>query len=99
MSADDGDNIGRNDQCFIPSGSVSVTTTLVLAQRSGTNQEPPLDALFAGTYFTLDSCQDGAYVDGFVFDRLITITLHYDDQAFAHMDESKLELRYWDGTQ
>lgn len=83
----------------ILTNSVSATTTLVLNVTDAATQEPPTSALFTGRFFTLEAYRDGAYMDGFVFARPITVTLQYDDQAFAHMDESKLQLLYWDGFQ
>ncbi len=59
--------------------------------------EPPLNYRFANFSFSLDAYINELQQPGFVFQTPITISLEYGDADVALLDESTLDLVYWDG--
>jgi predicted outer membrane repeat protein len=80
----------------IPNGAVTQTTTLLLTP------VPTITGAsgfaFGGHAFTLDAYRDGVKLNGFVFQKPITITLHYSNADVAGLDETTLTMRYWNGS-
>jgi len=77
-------------------GAVSNTITLVYTP-VGTATAPSGFA-FAGHAFDLEAYRGGSLLPGFVFEKPVTITLHYSDGDVAGIDEASLVLNYWDGS-
>jgi len=81
----------------LPLGAISqsmVLTTTPLV----TVSHLPTGLLFANHAFTLQPYLYGlALTTTFTFSQPITLTFSYRDEDITNLDESTLELRYWDG--
>jgi hypothetical protein len=91
------DAAGRSSSIHFPAGAVTETTTLVYTP-VGTATAPAGYA-FAGLAFSLEAYRGSAWLPGFAFETSITVTVQYTDTDVAGLDESSLELWYWNGSQ
>jgi uncharacterized repeat protein (TIGR01451 family) len=82
----------------IPAGAVVTDTQLIFSPALTATGSPTPTFSFAGHAFSIDAYQDDELVPGMTFDTPITLTIEYDDDAVAGLDESTLVLSYWDGT-
>jgi hypothetical protein len=57
----------------------------------------PSDLALAGLSFSLDVYLAGQQQVDYQFSQPLTITVEYDDQNLAGLDETALELRHWNG--
>ena len=78
----------------VPVGAV--TETLVLAYTPVATVTTPPGFSFAGHAFELEAQRDGGLVPGFVFEKPVTVTVHYTVTDVSGLDEGRLELRYWE---
>jgi hypothetical protein len=77
----------------IPSEAVS--DSVVLAYSTVDTPTVPANFTFVGGAFNLDVYQDGTYVEGFVFNQPITLTLNYNEEEINN-SEQWLTLNLWD---
>jgi uncharacterized repeat protein (TIGR01451 family) len=91
------DTQGNTTTISLPMGAVSATTTLILTPLP--TATPPTGFTFAGHAFSLEAYQGGTHLPGFTFQQPVTITIHYSDTDIAGLDETALQLEYWDGDQ
>jgi hypothetical protein len=82
----------------IPAGAVTQTTDLVYTAQAAPDHPDPPDQTFAGHAFELDAYDGDTLLPGFTFSVPVTITIHYADGDVAGVDETSLELWYWDGS-
>jgi hypothetical protein len=52
----------------------------------------------AGHAFTLDAYRDGVGLPGLEFETPVTVTIVYTESDLVGLDESSLEMWYWDGS-
>jgi len=90
---------GLTTQVDVPPGAAGVTSTLTYLPLVSPTHPLPAALAFAGHAFALEVYQDGVFYPGFAFSRPVTITLHYSEADVAGMDESRLALHYWSGSQ
>jgi len=77
----------------VPGGAVTTETTLVYTPVE--TATAPSGFSFVGHAFDLDAYRNGEYLSDFTFEKPVTITLYYSDVDVAGLDESSLELEYW----
>ena len=80
----------------LPAGAVTETITLIYTEVPSSTHTPPAGFRFAGRIFTLNAYLGGAMQAGFVFQKPITVTLDYNPDDLAGLNEEALELRFWD---
>ena len=82
----------------VPAGAVTDQVTLLYLPLAGVTS-PPAGFSFADYAFELDAYKDGVLQPSFGFAARLTITLHYNDEDVAGLDEETLRLVSWAGTQ
>ena len=83
-----------------PAGAVTQTTDFTYTAQAAPDYPDPPDQTFAGHAFELEAYAGGTVLPpGFTFSVPVTITIHYADGDVAGLDETLLELRYWDGSE
>ena len=81
----------------VDAGDVSADLTLLYQEVSpAVVGGPPADFQLGNLGFSLDAFVDGAAQEEFNFDNSVTFTLSYSDEDVAGIEESTLELRFWD---
>lgn len=88
-----------NDNQFtidVPAGAVDVATNLVLQPQSLPSQ--PVGFSFIGESFTLNAYINGTIVEGFVFQKPITVTIDYTEEGISGLDEASLMLYFYNET-
>ncbi len=88
------DTEGTETVIEIPLGAVTEEVTIAYIPVSTMTEFP--DFIFAGQSFELNAYQDGVQIDGFTFQKPVTITLGYKDADIVELDESTLLLNYWE---
>jgi hypothetical protein len=94
-----GDNSIITPTLTVPGGAVPPNTQLNYAPLPADAEQPaPTGYKFASFGFSLDAKVAGVVQSTFTFDKPITLTLEYNDEAVGNLNEGSLELRYWDET-
>jgi hypothetical protein len=81
----------------IPAGDVNTTTTFLYTPILTTTSSPSAKFTFAGHAFSLEAFQNNVQVP-LTFATPITVVIEYSDADVLNIDESTLELYYWQGT-
>jgi len=76
--------------------SEAVTDPILLVYSSVDTPTVPSNFSLIGQAFNLDAFQEGTYVEGYVFQQPISITLQYDGSDIEIRDERLLTLNIWD---
>jgi hypothetical protein len=63
---------------------------------TGNLTTPPAGLQFAGNVFTLEAFFNDQWLDGYTFEKPVTLVLSYDEALLGGLLENTLELRYWD---
>jgi thermitase len=82
----------------IPAGAITQATQFAYASVLMV-ADAPAGYAFAGHAFNLDAHREGKPCSGLVFEAPVTFTIHYTDTDVEGLNESTLELRFWDGEQ
>jgi Leucine-rich repeat (LRR) protein len=85
---------GGSTTVQVPVGAVTETITLLYTKAETTTI--PAGFSFAGNSFELDAYQNGLRIDGFSFEKPLTITMEYSDTQVSGLVESSLTLDFWD---
>ena len=80
----------------IPPGAVTKPTQLAYTSIPTITCSLP-GFVFAGRAFRLEAHRNSALHSGLVFEKPVTVTIHYTEANVAGLDENRLELRYWNG--
>ncbi|MEZ4864024.1 MAG: Ig-like domain-containing protein [Caldilineaceae bacterium] len=84
----------------IPGNASSQDFTLVYQRHLDANPHPaPSGFQIAGLSFELNAYVGGEPVSPFTFDAAVTLVIDYSNIDLGGVEESSLQLRYWDGTQ
>ena len=86
---------GARVNITIPAGAVSSNMELVFQP----GQAPAGQPGFAGHSFSLGAYKKGVQQTGPIFEQPAQVTLRYKDNDIAEIDEMKLALLRWDGSQ
>ncbi len=86
---------GLTTTAEVPAGAVTETIELRFTPVPSPTEPITGELRFANHAFDLDAYRGGVLVPGFVFERPVTITIHYSDVDVAGLDESTLALYYW----
>jgi len=81
----------------VPGGAVTDTIELRFTPVPSPTEPITGELRFANHAFDLEAYRGGVLMPGFVFERPVTITIHYSDVDVAGLDESTLALYYWRG--
>ncbi len=81
----------------VPAGVVAADVTLALAPLAMPVNAAPDGMGFGGLAFLLNAFVGGVQQQNFIFQQPVRVTVHYDDDATAGLDENTLTLQYWNG--
>jgi hypothetical protein len=77
----------------VPAGAVAEATTLVYTPVE--TATAPSGFAFASHAFDLEAYRGGSLLLGFIFEKPVTVTIHYSDTDVTGLDEDALVLEYW----
>jgi PKD repeat protein len=89
----------QNDPTVIQVGPGAVTGTVTLILAPVETATAPSSFAFAGHAFDLSAYVGNERVLGYTFAQPITVTISYSNYDVTGLDESKLMLSYWTGTE
>jgi hypothetical protein len=93
------DQPGMTVTVQVPSGAVSETVTLTCEPIDRPAPVPPPSGeSFAGRSFTLEMFLGPKHLEGYTFLQPAEVTVYYRDTDIAGLDESRLQLYYWSGS-
>jgi len=88
---------GMTTTIKVPPGAVTEPTQLAYTSVPTITCSLP-GFVFAGRAFRLEAHRNSALHPGLVFEKPVTVTIHYTEANVAGLDENRLELRYWNGS-
>ena len=84
---------GSDTTVAVPAGALTETMSLGFTPQE---RDSPEGFNFAGNSFKLSASQGGFPLETFIFQQPVTVTLEYQDEDLANLEESTLILYYWD---
>jgi CSLREA domain-containing protein len=88
---------GNGVSVVVPPGAVAEEFTLTLLPLPAPTTGLPGTLNYAGTAFLLNAFVGGVPQPGWVFQQPVLLTVNYNDEAVAGLDEDALTLQTWDG--
>ncbi len=76
----------------------AITEPVRLQYRPALTRTAPASSTLAGLHFHLEAFRGSSRLDGFQFQRAISLTLTYTDADVAGLDEANLQLYFWNET-